>query len=143
MPNTNQSKCRKKERIIYTAECFRRGMGTMAICNHLKELYDVCETTARTYIRESLQWLASYDDCEFIREVRAKQIARAELLLEKAIEQNKLREANQIIDTLNKTLGLYEQKQKIEITSNEIQFKFGGVDETNTTESESEQNQDL
>ena len=43
-----------------------------------------------------------------------------------------------IIDTLNKTLGLYENKQKIEITSNEIQFKFGGVDGENRMGEETE-----
>lgn len=121
-------------------------MGNAAIVNHLKEHYDVSETTARNYIKGALEWLASYDDCDFIKEVRAKQVARAELLLENAIAEQRWDTANRIIDTLNKTLGLYETKQKVEITSNEIQFKFGGVtddsvelDDTNSEETESEQ----
>lgn len=146
MPSTPQSKANKRARIIYTAECYRRGMGNAAIVNHLKEHYDVSETTARNYIKGALEWLASYDDCDFIKEVRAKQVARAELLLENAIAEQRWDTANRIIDTLNKTLGLYETKQKVEITSNEIQFKFGGVtddsvelDDTNSEETESEQ----
>lgn len=145
MPSTPQSKANKRARIIYTAECYRRGMGNAAIVTHLKEHYDVSETTARNYIKGALEWLASYDDCDFIKEVRAKQVARAELLLENAIAEERWDTANRIIDTLNKTLGLYETKQKVEITSNEIQFKFGGVtepselDDTVGEESESEQ----
>jgi predicted sugar kinase len=140
MANTNQAKCKKKERIIYTAECFRRGMGTMAIAEHLKEFYGIGETTARTYIREANKWLTNYDDCSFIADVRAKQIARAELILENAIAERNWKVANNVIDTLNKTLGIYEQKQKIEITSNEIQFKFGGVENNIDGETGTEEN---
>ena len=145
MPSTPQSKINRKARVIYAAECYRRGMGNASIVAHLKEHYGVCETSARKYMKQALEWLASYDDCEFIKEVRAKQVARAELLLENAVAERNWKVANQIIDTLNKTLGLYENKQKVEITSNEIQFKFGGVvespewDDTATEESESEQ----
>lgn len=144
MPSTPQSKINRKARVIYAAECYRRGMGNAAIVKHIQEHYSVSETTARKYMKQALEWLASYDDCEFIKEVRAKQVARAELLLENAVNEKNWKVANQIIDTLNKTLGLYENKQKVEITSNEIQFKFGGVentvelDVTTTEESESE-----
>lgn len=144
MPSTPQSKANKRARIIYTAECYRKGMGNAAIVQHLKEHYNVSETTARNYIKGALEWLCSYDDCEFIKEVKAKQVARAELLLENAIAERRWSVANQIIDTLNKTLGIYENKQKVEITSNEIQFKFGGVEyDTIVEESESEQEENL
>lgn len=144
MPSTPQSKANKRARIIYTAECYRKGMGNAAIVQHLKDHYGVGETTARNYIKGALEWLCSYDDCEFIKEVKAKQIARAELLLENAIAEKKWNVANQIIDTLNKTLGIYENKQKVEITSNEIQFKFGGVEyDTIVEESESGQEENL
>ena len=41
MSNTSQAKCRKRERMIYTAECFRKGMSTSAIVLHLKEKYGI------------------------------------------------------------------------------------------------------
>ena len=66
------------------------------------------------------------------------------MLLENAIAEERWDTANRIIDTLNKTLGLYENKQKIEVTSNEIQFKFGGVTdsvELNDTGSEESQSE--
>lgn len=143
MPNTPQSKLNRKARVVYAAECYRRGMGNASIVAHLREHYGVCETTARKWMKQALEWLASYDDCEFIKEVRAKQVARAELLLENAVAERNWKVANQIIDTLNKTLGLYENKQKVEITSNEIQFKFGGVDDTNSKETERGEEEDL
>lgn len=132
MPNTPQSKLNKKLRVIYTAECYRKGMGNTAVLAHIKEHFGIGESTARKTMRAALDWLSSYNDCDFIKEVRAMQVARAELLLENAIAERQWKTANSIIDTLNKTLGLYEQKQKIEITSNEIQFKFGGTGEEKT-----------
>lgn len=129
MPNTPQSKLNKKLRVIYTAECYRKGMGNMAVLAHIKEHFGIGESTARKTMRAAIDWLNSYNDCDFIKEVRAMQIARAELLLENAIAERQWKTANSIIDTLNKTLGIYEQKQKIEITSDEIQFRFGGTEE--------------
>lgn len=139
MANTRQGKCNRRVRAIYAAECYRRGMANTAILQHLKEHYGIGESTARTAMKDAIEWLCNYDDCEFIKEVRAKQIARSELLLENAIAERQWKTANNIIDTLNKLLGLYEQKQKIEITSNEIQFKFGGVDGENSMDKETEE----
>lgn len=139
MANTPQAKCNKKVRAIYAAECYRRGMANTAILQHLKEHYGISENTARRTMNDAIEWLCDYDDCEFIKEVRAKQIARSELLLENAVAERQWKTANNIIDTLNKLLGLYEQKQKIEITSNEIQFKFGGIDGENSMDKETEE----
>lgn len=136
MANTAAAKLNKKTRMIYAAECLRRGMSNVAIIEHMKEKFNRGEHTVRNDINAALQWLASYDDCDFIKEVKAKQVARAELLLENAIAEKRWSVANQIIDTLNKTLGIYENKQKVEITSNEIAFKFGGVDDKGVEESE-------
>ena len=38
-------------------------------------------------------------------------------------------------------LGIYENKQKIEISTNEIQFKFGGMNDNNSEESKSGEEQ--
>jgi predicted sugar kinase len=114
-------------------------MANTAILQHLKEHYGISDNTARRTMKDAIDWLCDYDDCEFIKEVRAKQIARSELLLENAVAERQWKTANNIIDTLNKLLGLYEQKQKIEITSNEIQFKFGGIDGENSMDKETEE----
>ena len=127
MANTPSAKLNKKARMIYAAECYRNGMGNVAIIKHMMEKFGKSEHTVRNDCNAALKWLSSYDDCDFIKDVRAKQVARAELLLENAIAEKRWSVANSIIDTLNKTLGIYENKQKVEITSNEIQFKFGGT----------------
>lgn len=139
MSNTHQGKCNKRTRAIYAAECYRRGMANTAIVEHLKEHYGISDSTARRAMKDAIEWLCDYDDCEFIKEVRAKQIARSEMILENAIAERKWKDANGIIDTLNKLLGLYEQKQKIEVTTNEIQFKFGGIDGENSMGKETEE----
>ena len=139
MANTVQDKCKTKLRTIYAAECFKRGMSNSAIVEHLKEHYSIGDSTARKTMKNAIEWLCSYDDCEFIKEVKAKQIARAEMILEQAVADRRWRDANSIIDTLNKLLGLYENKQKVEITSNEIQFRFGGVDGENRMDKETEE----
>lgn len=141
MANTPQDKINRRARVIYAAECYRRGMSNIAILEHLKQHYGVCEKTARKFMKQAMEWLCSYDDCDFIKEVKAKQVARAELCLEKAIEERRWQVANSIIDTLNKMLGIYEDKQKIEISTNEIQFKFGGVNDSNSEESKSGEEQ--
>ena len=143
MPNTPQSKSKKRDRMIYCAECYRKGMGNTAILKHIKEHFGIGDTTARAVMKSAIEWLCSYDDCDFIKEVKAKQIARAELLLENAIAERQWKTANNIIDTLNKMLGLYEQKQKIEITSNEIQFKFGTVDDKQCITEEREEQENI
>ena len=128
MSNTNQAHRRKKERKIFVAECFKKGYSTMTIVEKTTKKFNISERTVKNDIRDALDWLHSYDDCNFIKDIRAKQIQRSEYLLENDISEKKWDSANRIIDTLNKLLGLYENKQKIEITSNEIQFKFGGID---------------
>ena len=141
MSNTPQGKANRRARAIYAAECYKRGMSNTSIVQHLQDHYKIGRTTARTAMKDAIEWLCDYDDCEFIKEVRAKQIARAEMILENAVNDRRWKDANSIIDTLNKLLGLYENKQKIELTTNDIQFKFGGVDGENSMDKETEENQ--
>lgn len=141
MSNTPQSKVNRRARMIYAAECYKRGMANTSIVEHLKEHYKIGTTTARKTMRDAIDWLCDYDDCEFIKEVKAKQIARSEMILENAVADRRWKDANSIIDTLNKLLGLYENKQKIEVTTNDIQFKFGGIDGENTMEGETQKDE--
>jgi hypothetical protein len=107
----------------------RKGWSNRTIVLHLSEKFDVTEKTARDYIKKAVAWLGDLNsDSNFVQEIRAKQIERSEYILEAAIEDRKWKDANNILDNLNKLFGLYENKQKVEITSNEIQFKFGGVE---------------
>lgn len=126
--NLNQA-AEQRNKIIYCSELLRKGWSNRTIVLHLAEKFDVTEKTARDYIKKAVAWLGDLNsDSNFVQEIRAKQIERSEYILEAAIEDRKWKDANNILDNLNKLFGLYETKQKVEITSNEIQFKFGGVE---------------
>jgi len=58
---------------------------------------------------------------EKIREV---QNVRLEELLDRAMDDNNIKAAREVIDTINKLYGLYELKQKVEITDAKITFNF-------------------
>ena len=126
--NLNQ-KAEQRNKIIYVSELLRQGWSNRTMVLHLQDKFDVGETTAREYIKRAVKWLGDLNsDSNFVQEIRAKQIERFEYILAEAIIDKKWKDANNIMDNLNKLLGLYENKQKLEITSNEIQFKFGGVE---------------
>lgn len=92
------------------------------------EKYGIAEDTANLRIKQAIEWLATYNDGEWMKDIRSVQMERLEGLLEEAIDNHSLHTANKILDTINKLYGLYEVKQKVEISSNEIQFKFGGAE---------------
>ena len=117
-----------RNQLIYITELLRKGWSNHTIAQHIVEKFGIKENTANKHIRQAIEWLATYNDGEYIKDVRAKQAERFEAILKEAIADRKWKEANSILDNLNKLYGLYESKQKIEITSNEIQFKFGGVE---------------
>ena len=136
--NLNQA-AEQRNKIIYCSELLRKGWSNRTIVLHLAEKFDVTEKTAREYIKKAVAWLGDLNsDSNFVQEIRAKQIERSEYILTEAIGDRKWKEANNIMDNLNKLLGLYENKQKVEITSNEIQFKFGGVENNENNEDVSE-----
>lgn len=113
---------------IYISELLRKGWSNRTIVVHLCEKYGINEDTANLHIKQAIEWLATYNDGEWMKDIRSVQMERLEGLLEEAVENHNIATANKILDTINKLYGLYEVKQKVEITSNEIQFKFGGVE---------------
>lgn len=124
----NKSQKEAEVRMVYAGELMRRGWSRAEIVKHLSKKYDVSVTSARRYCIRAIECLMKDDDSKFIEQIRKKQEERTEFILRKAIEAEDWMTANKIIDNYNKLLGLYENKQKIELTSNEIQFKFGGID---------------
>ena len=113
---------------IYVSELLRKGWSNRTIVLHLVEKYGIAEDTANLRIKQAIEWLATYNDGEWMKDIRSVQMERLEGLLEEAIDNHSLHTANKILDTINKLYGLYEVKQKVEISSNEIQFKFGGAE---------------
>lgn len=120
--------------MVYAAELMRKGWSRTEIVKHCQDKYGVSYTAALRYCTKAINYLMKDDSSKFIDKVRKKQEERTEYILRKAIEAEDWHTANKILDNYNKLLGLYETKQKIELTSNEIQFKFGGIDNEASTE---------
>ena len=123
MPNKNTSEA--KVRYIYVAELMRKGWSNKEIVKECQEKYGISYTTATKYTKRAIEYLLQDDDSNFVEQIRKKQQERTEYILRKAIEDRDWQTANKILDNFNKLMGLYETKQKIELTSDEIQFKFG------------------
>ena len=137
-PQSHSYQAELRNQRIYISELLRKGWSNRTIVVHLTEKYGINEDTANLHIKQAIEWLATYNDGEWVKDIRSKQAERLEAILEEAISNHNIATANKILDTINKLYGLYETKQKVEITSNEIQFKFGGVEnnEENTDVSE-------
>lgn len=123
MPNKNTSEA--KVRYIYVAELMRKGWSNKEIVKECQEKYGVSYTTATKYTKRAIEYLLQDDDSNFVEQIRKKQQERTEYILRKAIEDRDWQTANKILDNFNKLMGLYETKQKIELSSDEIQFRFG------------------
>lgn len=123
-----------KIRAIYALDLMRKGWSHSEILRHLKEKFDVSGAAAGRYIKKATEILMSDESSKYLDKLRKKQEERTEYILRRAIEDEDWKTANNILDNYNKLLGLYEQKQKIELTSNEIQFKFGGIDNSTATD---------
>lgn len=138
MSQTPAKQAQLRNERIYISELLRKGWSNRTIVVHLVEKFGINEDTANLHIKQAIEWLATYNDGEWIKDIRSKQMERLEAILEEAVANHNIATANKILDTINKLYGLYETKQKVEITSNEIQFKFGGVDNNEENEDVSE-----
>lgn len=138
MSQTPAKQAQLRNERIYISELLRKGWSNRTIVVHLVEKFGINEDTANLHIKQAIEWLATYNDGEWIKDIRSKQMERLEAILEEAVANHNIATANKILDTINKLYGLYETKQKVEITSNEIQFKFGGVDNNEDNEDVSE-----
>ena len=129
-PN-KMSKEEKENRYLYVISLFRKGWSKLTITEHLAELWGIKRQAASNWIKQTYGYMNQNSE-SFIRNLRRIQLERLELMLMKAMEKEDWKVANTIAETINRLFGLYEIKQKIEITDNVIRFKFndGKLDDT-------------
>lgn len=125
MANLPKDRMIARARMLYATNLMRKGWSNSQIVNHLKEKDGISESAARNTIKKAYDWLRDNEASGYVESVRRKQVERSEWVLQQAIEARNWKAANSILDNLNKLLGLYEQKQKLEIVGDEIKFKFG------------------
>lgn len=59
-----------------------------------------------------------------LQNLRVIQLNRLEAIMERAVQRNDFKSAVSAADLINKMYGLYDNKVKVEITKDVIQFKF-------------------
>lgn len=138
MANLPKDRMIARARMLYTTELMRKGWSNSQIVNHLKEKDGICETSARKAIKKAYDWLRDNEASGYVESVRRKQVERTEYILQQAIEARNWQAANNILDNLNKILGLYETKQKVEIVGDEIKFRFGAESQPELKDGETE-----
>lgn len=128
----------KRARMLYATELMRQGFSNTEIKRMLREKYGIAKTTAEYTVKDAYQWLQDNDTSGYPESVRVKQVERTEYILQQAIAEKRWSTANNILDNLNKLLGLYETKQKLEIVGDEIKFRFGAEQQTEVVDGEKE-----
>ena len=103
--------------------------------------FQCSQGTAVKFRKEALEVLDRYTikDCE---KMRSQQIMRLEGLLTQAIENEDLKTANSIIDTINKVAGLYNKPPEV-VVAPVMSFSFGDDKTTIINNNENEETAEI
>lgn len=104
------------------------GKSRPEIKDEIVNTFGITRRSATTYVQKAYKKKIELDDNE-LSNLRFLQLARVEKLYSEALAKKSVKDALNAIDIINKLFGLYETKQKIEITKDVIQFKFDNFNE--------------
>jgi len=99
------------------------GIPTMEVNRRIQNFWGVTDRSATTYIGEATKWLTASSD-EYREHMREVQLAKLERWAEECRLMGKYLEASKMQEQINKLLGLYEEKKKIEVSGDAIKFEF-------------------
>lgn len=122
MPNPRPETKRRKNEII---DKLSEGMTKRKIADWLVDRYDICEESAFRLIREALKDIQEATNDFDITDLRTEYIERINSWIEKAIEKNDMKTALKCQEMLNKINQLYIEKQEIDVSLKNLEFKFG------------------
>jgi len=122
MPNPRPETKRRKNEII---DKLSEGMTKRKIADWLVERYEICEESAFRLIREALKDIQESTNDFDITDLRTEYIERINSWIEKAIEKNDMKTALKCQEMLNKINQLYVEKQEIDVSLKNLEFKFG------------------
>lgn len=103
------------------------------VVDKLVEKYNMTTRQAYRYIRTAYQQAIELSEKEIVT-LKMIQLGRLEHLMDRALKRNDIKSAVAAADTINKLYGLYDQKVKVEITKDVIQFKFANTPDTEVTD---------
>ena len=122
MPNPRPETKRRKNEII---DKLSEGMTKRKIADWLVERYEIQEESAFRLIREALKDIQESTNDFDITDLRTEYIERINSWIEKAIEKNDMKTALKCQEMLNKINQLYVEKQEIDVSLKNLEFKFG------------------
>lgn len=132
---------KKADMTAYFLDLLKVGHSQREAVKLFIEKYKCSYNVAYRCRNEALEVLDKYTikDCE---KLRSQQIMRLENLLVKAIDNEDLKTANSIIDTINKVAGLYNKAPDV-VVAPVLSFSFGDdkttiIDTKDTNEEEAE-----
>lgn len=122
MPNPRPETKRRKNEII---DKLSEGMTKRKIADWLVDRYEICNESAFRLIREALKDIQESTNDFDITDLRTEYIERINSWIEKAIEKNDMKTALKCQEMLNKINQLYVDKQEIDVSLKNLEFKFG------------------
>lgn len=116
-----------EQEILQTIRAFiLKGFSKKRILQELRQIYSAELPKLKSWYDKALEEMLSevMGDPKRNEKIREVQNVRLEELLDRAMDNNNIKAAREVIDTINKLYGLYELKQKVEITDAKITFNF-------------------
>lgn len=116
----------RKDKIIFILKLLAKGNSTTEIRDLWMEEYGIPKEKPQVYYYwqgKAMEALKKQKE-NMAKYVVEQQVLRLENILKMALERNDYKAANSIIDTMNKTLGVYNIKQEVTIQPI-THFSFG------------------
>ena len=91
----------------------KKGYSRQACIDYIEEKWGVGRTQSDKYFRAAVEYLIPGDGEEYRKNLIAKNMAILETMLQTALDRNDLQNANSIINTINKMLGVGSKQVEI------------------------------
>lgn len=103
----------------------RKGNSRKKCVEKVMQKYDLSEVMAKKYVHDAFVDIFEASKVADMPLVKETYIDRIEELLSDAISSNNMVAATKLMDMLNRIQGLYVDKQEVDMTVKDMEFKFG------------------
>ena len=122
MPNPRLETKRRKNEII---DKLSEGFSRRKVVLWIMDRYELSEGESYRLVREALKDIQESTKDFDITDLRTEYVERINSWIEKAIEKNDMKTSLKCQDMLNKINQLYVEKQEIDVSLKNLEFKFG------------------
>lgn len=122
MPNPRLETKRRKNEII---DKLSEGFSRRKVVLWLIDRYEISEGEAYRLVREALKDIQESTKDFDITDLRTEYVERINSWIEAAIKKQDMKTALKCQDMLNKINQLYVEKQEIDVSLKNLEFKFG------------------